>query len=284
MSSTPDLGWQWDPTLFGGSAAYYSQGRVAYPPDLAEMLVRELDLDGTGRLLDVGCGPGSVTLLLAPHYADVIAIDADPDMIEVASSHAARYGLHNISWRHLRGEELTTELAPVRTAVFAQSFHWMERDRVAGLMHELLEVGGTLVHVHATTHRGGTNTEGLLGPQPPYEAIAELVQRYLGAERRAGQGVLRFGTPSGEDEVYRGAGFSGPQRIEVPSWVVDRTVDEVVAAVYSQSGSAPHLFGDRLPAFGDELRGLVASAAGGQVFTERMSPIAIDIWRRAIDR
>lgn len=284
MVGTHDSAWRWDPTLFAGSAAYYAQGRVAYPPALTQALVRELQLDGTGRLLDIGCGPGSLTLPLAPHYADGVAIDADPDMIEVASSRAARHGLDNISWRQLRGEELGAELAPVRTAVLAQSFHWMDRPRVAGLVHDLLEAGGTLVHVHATTHRGGSDTEGLSGPQPPYEAIAELVQNYLGAERRAGQGVLRFGTPSGEDEVYRGAGFVDPQRIEVPAWVVERSVDDVVAAVYSQSGSAPHLFGDRLPDFGHELRILVAQAAGGELFTERMSPIAVDIWHRAIDR
>lgn len=48
----------------------------------------ENQLDGTGRLLDIGCGPGSLTLPLAPHYADGVAIDADPDMIRVASGQA----------------------------------------------------------------------------------------------------------------------------------------------------------------------------------------------------
>jgi ubiquinone/menaquinone biosynthesis C-methylase UbiE len=32
-------------------------------------------------LLDVGCGPGSLTLLLAPYVSEAIGVDADGDML-----------------------------------------------------------------------------------------------------------------------------------------------------------------------------------------------------------
>lgn len=51
--------WQWDESLYAGSAAHYGVGRMPYSPSLADAIRRELGLDGTGRLLDVGCGPGS---------------------------------------------------------------------------------------------------------------------------------------------------------------------------------------------------------------------------------
>src|SRR5947209_6469738 len=75
------LDWEWDPSLYAGSAAYYATGRVAYPEQVAEALVAALELDGSGRLLDVGCGPGSLTLLLAPHFEQAIGVDADADML-----------------------------------------------------------------------------------------------------------------------------------------------------------------------------------------------------------
>ena len=69
ISAASSPGWAWDPTLYAGAARYYTRGRVAYPAAVADALVTTLGLDGTGGLLDVGCGPGSLTLLLAPHFA-----------------------------------------------------------------------------------------------------------------------------------------------------------------------------------------------------------------------
>jgi hypothetical protein len=47
-------GWNWDPTLFKGSAAYYDRGRLPYAPGYAEALAAALALDGRGRLLVIG--------------------------------------------------------------------------------------------------------------------------------------------------------------------------------------------------------------------------------------
>ena len=58
--------WSWDESLFAGAAGYYQQGRLPYAPGLADVFARSLGLDGRGRLLDLGCGPGTVTLRLAP--------------------------------------------------------------------------------------------------------------------------------------------------------------------------------------------------------------------------
>ena len=269
----------WDPTLFAGSARFYSRGRVAYPPGLNEEMVARLALDGSGRLLDIGCGPGSIGLMLAPHYAEVVGVDADADMIAEATRLAKASAVHNATWRNLRAEDLPAGLGQFRTAVFAQSFHWMDRHRVARSVHDMLDTDGAVVHVHATTHRGEDDNEGLAGPQPPYAAITRLVQRYLGAERRAGQKTLSAGTPGDEDSVYRAAGFIGPERATIPPWTVDRSVDDVAASIYSLSSSAPHLFGMRLSAFDVELRGLLNEASNGRAFSERMSPVVLDIWR-----
>ena len=64
--------WEWDELLYAGSARHYSVGRMPYPAVLADAIRDELHLDGTGRLLDVGCGPGSLTLLLAPLFVAAV--------------------------------------------------------------------------------------------------------------------------------------------------------------------------------------------------------------------
>ena len=86
-------GWQWDPTLYGGSAPYYLKGRLPYAPHLAQAFVDALDLDGTGRLIDVGTGPGNLAMDLAPFFEEVLGIDADADMVLEAAREGRRRGI-----------------------------------------------------------------------------------------------------------------------------------------------------------------------------------------------
>lgn len=261
--------WQWDPSLYAGSAPYYAQGRMPYPPAIATILLESLGLDGFGSYLDIGCGPGSLTILLAPLFESATGIDADPDMIREASMLAP-----NITWRCMRAEELPSDIGPQRLITFAQSFHWMDRNKVAGVARRMLVPGGACVHVHATTH------EGVGGSTVPRDQIAALVQKYLGPVRRAGQSMLPLGTPGREDQIYRDAGFQSSERIEVSRGEnMERSADQVIASVFSHSGSAPHLFGATLAQFEGELRQILLERSPEGTFTERAGDIVLEIWR-----
>ena len=264
--------------MYAGSAGHYVLGRVPYPPQVAQTLVESLGLDRTGVMLDVGCGPGSLTLLLAPYVAEAIGVDADSDMLTTAASIATRRGIQNVRWKHLRAEHLPGGLPSPRVITLAQSFHWMDRPRVAQILRDMLEPGGALVHVSATTHWGAGAEQTDRAGAPPWRAIETLVATYLGSDRRAGQGT-RGAERDDEDAIYGAAGFGGPQRLEVPGWAVQRSRDDVVAAVHSLSWAAPHLFGDRLTQFDSDLNRLLADAAGDDTFHETMRPVVLDIWR-----
>lgn len=272
--------WQWDETLFAGSAPHYGTGRMPYPAGVAVAIRDAVGLDGTGRLLDVGCGPGSLTLLLAPHFRSAVGVDADADMVAEARLTAARQRVSHIAWRHMRAEDLPGDLGLFTAVAFAQSFHWMDQPLVAARVRRMLDAGGTWIHVSATTHRGTADDDPLPHPRPPWDRIDELVAGYLGRVRRAGQGTLPTGTRSGEEDVMRSAGFTGPQRIEVTCGeIVERGLDELVSAVLSLSGSAPHLFGERLGAFETDLRQLLGTTSPLGRFAERTHPIEVVIWR-----
>ncbi|MCP3804595.1 methyltransferase domain-containing protein [Allokutzneria sp. A3M-2-11 16] len=129
--------WEWDSSLYSGSAEYYARGRIAYPDAVADALVAEMRLDGSGRLLDVGCGPGSLTLLLANAVEQAIGLDADPGMID----EARRAGVPNAQWLHMRAEDLPAGLGRFRLITFAQSFHWLDRPRVAAAVRGSLPRG-----------------------------------------------------------------------------------------------------------------------------------------------
>src|SRR5512144_26411 len=49
-------------------------------------LVRRIDVESPHRVVDLGCGPGNLTALLAQRWpgAEVTGIDSSPEMIEAA--------------------------------------------------------------------------------------------------------------------------------------------------------------------------------------------------------
>ncbi len=268
----------WHPSLYAGSAQYYAIGRVSYPIALADALAERLALDGTGRLLDVGCGPGNFTLLLAPWFAQATGVDADRDMLAEAERRAEQAGIDTVQWLQLRAEELPAGLGAYRVISFAQSFHWMDQATVARTALGMLEPGGACVHVHATTHRGVDSDAVLPHPSPPRSAIDELIERYLGTVSRWGKD-LPPNKGDREAEIWRAAGCYGPHRIEVPGQIVERTSDQIVAGIFSLSSSTPHLFGERRHAFEADLRRLLQDANPTGIFSEQMREIAADIWR-----
>lgn len=264
------MSWTWDPTLYEGSARFYSRGRMPYPQALADVLRDELALGGTGRLLDIGCGPGPLTILLAPLFAEAIGIDADAAMVVEAERRAPA----GVTFRRLRAEELPADLGTFDVIAFAQSFHWMDQVRVAATVRAMLRPGGAFVTVGATTHEGDGNV--------PREAIRELIRSYLGAARRAGQSTVSDEGPRwNANEALDAAGFGEQREIPVPAGrVYDRSEDDIVASVYSQSSAAPHLFGGRLDEFEHDLRALLRAHAPADGYRERLRDEALLIRRR----
>jgi hypothetical protein len=274
--------WQWDETLFEGAAAHYVKGRFPYAPGIPDALAEGLALDGTGRLLDLGCGPGVIALQLAHLFDDVVGLDPDQEMLVEAERSAEERGILNVKWVKLRAEELSAELGTFRVATLAASFHWMDRPIVAAAIRDLLDRDGAAVQIDAAGRRSDAVVPGgpsLPHPSIPSDAIEELTKRYLGPDKRAGQGI-RNTSPSGEDAVFRSAGFAPAQRIIVSDGrLLERTVDDEVAMVFSSSATAPRLFGDRVDAFERDLRVVLLDASPSGLFSVRLPDNTLDIWR-----
>jgi hypothetical protein len=201
-------------------------------------------------------------------------------MLVEAARLAAESGATNARWVRLRAEDLPAGLGIFRYATFAQSFHWMDRDLVARVVFDMLEPGGAFVHVN-TVVAHPPPPPPLPYPAPPEIAIGRLVRSYLGDDRRAGQGVLAFGTPDAESRVLARAGYR-PVRVVLVEGrkVLERDVDDIVAQVFSVAGSAPHLFEADLAAFEADLRQLLEQAADHGRFSQWLGDIQLDIYER----
>jgi SAM-dependent methyltransferase len=258
----------YDPTIYRGAAVHYRAGRPPYSPQLEAALREELGLDGSGRLLDGGCGPGILTLRLAPLFEEAVGLDPDPDMLAEARRAAEERGVVNVRWVEAVAEALPDAApGPYRLVTFGQSFHWTDEPRVAETVFDLLEPGGALALIVHTVE-GRPEPPGPGEPPIPHAEIRALVESYLGPARRAGQGLAPVRTHRFEDVLAR-TRFGGSRSIFLPG-IPDllRNSDSVVAGYLSLASSAPHLFGDRLGDFCADLRALLASHAPDGVFRD----------------
>ena len=109
----------YDPAAFQGAAPYYASGRPPYSTRLRDLLARTFGLDGSGRLLDVGCGPGTLALELAPLFDEVVGLDPEPGMLEEARRASLARGLGQIRWMAGVAEDLDRlDVAPSRLVTF----------------------------------------------------------------------------------------------------------------------------------------------------------------------
>jgi SAM-dependent methyltransferase len=67
--------------IFAGTAAYYRRFRPPYPEALVANIVAVAGSGGRGRLLDLGCGTGQLAVPLSRHFRDVVAVDAEEEMV-----------------------------------------------------------------------------------------------------------------------------------------------------------------------------------------------------------
>ena len=256
----------YDPTIYEGSAAHYRVGRPPYSPQLEAVLTEELGLDGRGRLLDGGCGPGILTLRLGHLFEDAIGLDPDPAMLAEGRSVADELGITNVHWVQARAEELPAAApGPYRLVTFGQSLHWTDEARVAEAVYDMLEPGGALALIVHTVE--GRPKPPPPGPPPiPHAEIKALVEKYLGSTRRVGQGMAPVRTHRFEDVLVR-TRFGLPQSLFVPG-IPDLTRDgeSVLSGYFSMATSAPHLFGDHGDDFACEVRELLAARSPDGVF------------------
>ena len=253
--------------LFRSTAPYYARHRSGYPPAFFDYLVERFALDGTQRVLDLGCGTGQVALPLSEHVAQVAAVDPEPTMLEEGHKLAAVAGIANITWA--RGDSCdlhALDLGELDLVIMGASFHWMDRDQVLVDLDQLLAPGGAVVIVSGGAP--GTN-------QPPAwaQTITDIRTRYLGAQRRAGSTTYTH-PPERHADVLARSVFSHVETAEW-TWCIERDLDDIVGLQFSFSFSAPLLFEGRKDVFEADLRRALTEANPAGVFDERIRTEAL---------
>ena len=112
------------------------------------MLLAQAQLLPYQRVLDVGCGTGTLAVLVKEEHpsVDVVGVDPDPRALARAQLKADRVGL-SIRFDHGFADALGYRDATFDRAFSSMMFHHLEpdaRERSLGEMHRVLKPGGRL--------------------------------------------------------------------------------------------------------------------------------------------
>jgi ubiquinone/menaquinone biosynthesis C-methylase UbiE len=248
-----------DPQAFEGTAGYYAIGRPLYSAQLADTMARELSLDGSGPLLDVGCGPGVLVLVLARLFDHVTALDPEPGMLEAGRRRCQQAGVGNVRWVQGVADDIAAlNLGSWRVVTFGQSFHRVQRLEVAEAVYDLLVPGGSLVLISHHPEDGRPRPANPAYPEVPRAAVTNLILSYLGDSTRQYLATWNEGQPARVEDTLSQTRFGGSRTIYAPGRPdLIRDVDTVVANFFSLSYAAPRWFGDRRADFEADLRHLL---------------------------
>ena len=133
------------PDAFAGTAEAYAQWRPPYPAALLDELLREARIGPGARLLDLATGPGRIALALADRFAEVWALDLEPEMIVVARAAAARRGIGNVIWSVGPAEALDAPERHFDLITVGEAFHRLDQAVIAHKARRWLKPGGGLV-------------------------------------------------------------------------------------------------------------------------------------------
>jgi SAM-dependent methyltransferase len=249
---------EFDPQAFQGTAEYYSTGRPPYSAQLSRTVSQELSLDGSGLLLDVGCGPGVLELLLAGLFTQVVALDPESGMLREGERRCLLEGIENVRWIQGTAADIPTlGIEPCRVVTFGQSFHRVRQLEVAETIYDQLEPSGWLVLISNEVN-GRLKPESPGYPEIPHDEIRELIISYLGDSTRHYLATWNEDLPERFEDTLRKSRFGESRTVYAPGRSdLIRDIDTVVANYFSMSYSAPRLFGDRRVQFESDLHRLL---------------------------
>jgi SAM-dependent methyltransferase len=248
MSDAPNI----RPDAFAGAAEAYARFRPPYPRPLLDWLLHEAGVGPGARLLDLATGPGRIALALAGDFAEVWALDLEPEMVAVARKRAEARGVSNIVWSVGPAETLEAPDRHFDLITIGEAFHRLDQSEIAAKARRWLKPGGGL----ATMGAGA-----ILTSEGAWQvAVQELARSWTAKTFPTGWAQALPGVEPGLAATIRTVEAAGLHLVGDHIFVEARTwsIEAVLGYLHSTSVASRKVLGDDADVFASALRSTLA--------------------------
>ncbi len=144
---------------FETNARLYDESRPGYPTEIIDLLAELAGLTSSSRILEIGCGTGKATALIARRGFAIHCIDPGETLISIARANCRPWP--RVSFSVGRFEDAVLTPAAFDLVYSAQAFHWIDKGIRWKKCHQVLSPGGSiaLLYNYSPLPADGTEKE-----------------------------------------------------------------------------------------------------------------------------
>jgi SAM-dependent methyltransferase len=242
---------------FDSTVPFYARYREPYPASFFREVARREGVRGTERLIDIGCGPGSLAIGFAPYVKSCVGVDVETEMLAAARVEAARARVH-VELIQARIEDLPADIGLAQAVTIGRALHWFDRDKAIAVLERMVDANGWIAicgtKVHSPVSQG-------------WNGKFHEVRRAWSSDPDETRYHINL------EEWFRGSRFRKVEEVEVTE-AQQVTIPDLIGRALSLSTTSPDVLGDRRSAFEAAMREALEPLSVGGVFDERVTAIA----------